>query len=176
MFNLAAIGLAGAIRTIQLVDARDGGPRPATDVVDANFATAFDRLSKKLEGRTQRQKNPHAPGSLAFVAARLGGWNCYYKPPGPKTMRDGWNRLAATLEGYALARGRVAGGDPGWVTARTHLLRWSHPTRPTKQQRRDLNSARRFIFGQNGVRLKRADQLKSNMSKRSPIAGMFAGT
>jgi Transposase DDE domain len=106
MFNLAAIGLAGAIRTIQLVDARDGSPRPASDVIDANFAVALERLSKKLEGKTQRQKNPHPFGSLAFVAwiaARLGGWNCYYKPPGPKTMRDGWNRLAATLEGYALA-------------------------------------------------------------------------
>jgi hypothetical protein len=106
MFNLAAIGLAGAIRTIQLVDARDGGPRPASDVIDANFAVALERLSKKLEGKTLRQKNPHPLGSLAFVAwitARLGGWNCYYKPPGPKTMRDGWNRLAATLEGYALA-------------------------------------------------------------------------
>jgi len=106
MFNLAAIGLAGAIRTIQLVDARDGGPRPASDVIDASFAVALERLSKKLEGKTLRQKNPHPPGSLAFVswiAARLGGWNCYYKPPGPKTMHDGWNRLAATLEGYALA-------------------------------------------------------------------------
>ena len=30
MFNLAAIGMAGAIRTIQLVDARDGSPRPAS--------------------------------------------------------------------------------------------------------------------------------------------------
>jgi len=106
MFHLAAIGLAGAIRTIQLVDARDGSFRPATDVIDANFAIALQRLSKKLEGKTQRQKNPHPASSLAFVAwiaARLGGWNCYYKPPGPKTMRDGWNRLAATLEGYALA-------------------------------------------------------------------------
>jgi hypothetical protein len=106
MFNLAAIGLAGAICTIQLVDARDGSSRPASDVVDAAFLPALERLSAKLEGKTQRQKNPHPPGSLAFVAwiaARLGGWNCYYKPPGPKTMRDGWNRLAATLEGYALA-------------------------------------------------------------------------
>jgi hypothetical protein len=106
MFNLAAIGLAGAIRTIQLVDARDGSPRPATDVIDSGFAVALKRLSNKLEGKTQRQKNPHPPDSLSFVAwvaARLGGWNCYYKPPGPKTMRDGWNRLAATLEGYALA-------------------------------------------------------------------------
>jgi len=106
MFNLTAIGLAGAIRTIQLVDARDGSPRPASDVIDETFAVALERLSKKLEGKTQRQKNPHPPDSLAFVAwiaARLGGWNCYYKPPGPKTMRGGWNRLAATLEGYALA-------------------------------------------------------------------------
>jgi len=106
MFNLAAIGLAGAIRTIQLVDARDGSPRPASDVIEDTFAVALHRLCKKLEGKTQRQKNPHPRGSLAFVAwiaARLGGWNCYYKPPGPKTMRDGWTRLAATLEGYALA-------------------------------------------------------------------------
>ena len=88
------------------VDNFTGEPRPATDVTDANFAVALERPSKKLEGNTRRQKNPHSTGSLAFVswiAARLGGWNCYYKPPGPRTMRDGWNRLAATLEGYALA-------------------------------------------------------------------------
>lgn len=106
MFNLAAIGLAGAIRTSQLVDARDGSPRPASDVIDDAFAPALERISQKLEGKTERQKNRHPPGSLAFVAwiaARLGGWNCYYKPPGPKTMRDGWNQLAARLEGYALA-------------------------------------------------------------------------
>jgi hypothetical protein len=106
MFNLAAIALAAAIRTIQLVDARDGSPRPAADVIDDGFAAGLERISKKLEGKTKRQKNPHPPDSLAFVAwiaARLGGWNCYYKPPGPKTMRTGWNRLAAMLEGYALA-------------------------------------------------------------------------
>ncbi len=106
LFNLAAIGLAAAIRTIQLVDARDGSPRPATDVIDVCFAAPLQLLSQKLEGNTTRQKNPHPPNSLAFVAwvvARLGGWNCYYKPPGPKTMREGWNQLAARLEGYALA-------------------------------------------------------------------------
>ena len=106
MFNLAAIGLIAAIRTIQLVDARDGSPRPASDVIDDASAPALERISKTLEGNTERQKNPHPLGSLAcvaWVAARLGGWNCYYKPPGPKTMRTGWNRLAAMLEGYALA-------------------------------------------------------------------------
>jgi hypothetical protein len=106
MFNLAAVALGAAIRTIQLVDARDGGPRPAADVIAEVFAVPLQRLSRKLEGKTARQKNPHPPGSLAFVAwiaARLGGWNCYYKPPGPKTMRNGWNQLAARLEGYVLA-------------------------------------------------------------------------
>jgi hypothetical protein len=106
MFNLAAVGLAAAVRTIQLVDARDGSPRPASDVVDDACAPALRRIAAKLEGKTARQKNPHPPGSLAFVAwiaARLGGWNCYYKPPGPKTMREGWSQLAARLEGYALA-------------------------------------------------------------------------
>ena len=106
MFNLAAAALIAAIQTIQLVDARDGGPRPACDIIDDSFAVPLQLLSQKLEGKTDRQKNPHPPQSLAFVAwivARLGGWNCYYKPPGPKTMRYGWNRLAATLEGYTLA-------------------------------------------------------------------------
>lgn len=106
MFNLAAVGLAAAVRTIQLVDARDGSPRPASDVVDEACAPALQRIAAKLEGKTARQKNPHPSGSLAFVAwiaARLGGWNCYYKPPGPKTMRQGWSQLAARLEGYALA-------------------------------------------------------------------------
>lgn len=106
LFNLTAIALAAAIRTIQLVDARDGSPRPASDVVDNDFAVALERLSRKLEGATAKQKNPHSSGSLAFVAwiaARLGGWNCYYGKPGPKTMRTGWTQLATTLAGYALA-------------------------------------------------------------------------
>jgi hypothetical protein len=115
MFNLAAIGLAGAIRTIQLVDARDGSSRPASDVIDPGFAVALERLSRKLEGKTDRQKNKHPSDSLAFVAwivARLGGWNCYYKPPGPKTMRAGWTRLTAILEGYALASATENSGIP----------------------------------------------------------------
>ncbi len=106
MFNLAAVGLIAAVRTIQLVDARDGTSRPASDVFDNGFAEALDRISKKLEGATQRQKNPHPQSSLAFVAwiaARLGGWNCYGKPPGPKTMRTGWTELAAMLSGYIIA-------------------------------------------------------------------------
>jgi Transposase DDE domain len=106
LFKLAALGLVAAVRIMQLVDARDGGPRPATDIIDATQIPAVAAISAGLEGKTARQKNHHQEGSLAWlswVTARLGGWNCYYKPPGPKTMADGWKRLAERLAGYHLA-------------------------------------------------------------------------
>jgi hypothetical protein len=107
LFNLAALATGAAVRIIQLVDARDGSSRPASDVANAEQIAAAAALCPGLEGKTERQRNPHAAGSLAWMSwiiARLGGWNCYYKPPGPKTMRDGWKRFAAIAEGFALAR------------------------------------------------------------------------
>lgn len=106
LFNLAALATGAAVRIIQLVDARDGSERPATDVATAPQIAAASALCRKLEGKTDRQRNHHPAGSLAWmswIVARLGGWNCYYKPPGPKTMRDGWHRFAAIAEGFALA-------------------------------------------------------------------------
>jgi hypothetical protein len=64
-------------------------------------------IGPTLEGKTARQRNPHPHGSLAWlswIVARLGGWNCYYKPPGPKTMRAGWDRLAAMATGFLIGR------------------------------------------------------------------------
>ena len=106
LFKLTAIALAAAVRTSQLVDARDGSQRPLSDVIDESFLTALQRLSRKLEGATAKQKNPHPPRELSFlswIAARLGGWNCYYGKPGPKTMHNGWKELATMLAGYVLA-------------------------------------------------------------------------
>lgn len=106
LLKLAAFGLIGAARIMQLVDARDGGPRPATDVIAAGDIDAVAAVSASLEGKTARQKNPYPKGSLAavsWVVARLGGWNCYYTPPGPKTMAEGWTRLMDRLDGFALA-------------------------------------------------------------------------
>jgi hypothetical protein len=109
LFNLTALALVAAARIIQLTDARDASNRPATDVIDPSQIEAAHAISKTLEGKTDRQKNRHPPGSLtwlAWIVARLGGWNCYYKPPGPKTMADGWRRLAYMLGGYAIAQAK----------------------------------------------------------------------
>jgi len=106
LFKLAVVGLAAACRTIQLVDARNGSARPATDVIDAALLSVAEAIGPTLEGKTERQKNPHPPHSLAWLAwiiARLGGWNCYYKPPGPKTMRAGWGQFETMAAGFAVA-------------------------------------------------------------------------
>lgn len=109
LFNLTALALGAAARIIQLTDARDASNRPATDVIDPSLIEAAHAIGKTLEGKTDRQKNHHPPGSLpwlAWITARLGGWNCYYKPPGPKTMAVGWKRLANMLSGYAIAQAK----------------------------------------------------------------------
>ena len=106
LFKLAALALEAGTRIIQLTDARDGSARPATDVLDETLIEPVAAISATLEGKTERQKNHHPKGSLAWLAwvvARLGGWNCYYKPPGPKTMAAGWQRLAAMLDGFTIA-------------------------------------------------------------------------
>jgi hypothetical protein len=111
LIKLTAIALVAASRTMQLVDARDGSQRPASDLLDPDLQPAVAAIGRRLEGRTERQKNPHPYGSLAWlswIVARLGGWNCYYKPPGPKTMRRGWDKLAERLDGYLQALDEIA--------------------------------------------------------------------
>lgn len=106
--NLAAATLIAAIRVQQLVRERDGvAQRPALDAFDAADEPAIAAIGTSLEGKTQRQKNPHPPGSLAhvtWVCARLGGWNGYYGKPGPITIHHGLLRLQQMLDGWRLAR------------------------------------------------------------------------
>ena len=90
---------------LRLLEERDGSTRPATDVIEADDIKAAAAISATLEGSTKRQKNPHKKGTLgwlSWIAARLGGWNCYYKPPGPKIMALDLDRLIDRIEGFRL--------------------------------------------------------------------------
>lgn len=108
LFNLAAIAMIAATKIMQLVLARDGTvDRPATDVVAADQLPMLEVLQIKLEGKTAKQKNPHARHSIAWLAwiiARLGGWTGYAseRPPGPITMRRGWYRFEQMAQGWNL--------------------------------------------------------------------------
>lgn len=97
--KLVIATLIAAVAIQQLVHARDGGPgplRPAIDAFDPDDLPLIEAYSAKLEGRTERQKNPHPKGSLAYAAwvcARLGGWTGYYGKPGQVVLLHGWLEL-----------------------------------------------------------------------------------
>jgi len=79
-------------------------PLPASTVFSDEAMETIEALVPELEGNTERQQNPHPRQGLAragWVIARLGGWNCYYKPPGPITFRRGMEQF------YAFHPGRL---------------------------------------------------------------------
>lgn len=106
--KLAAIATIAAGKILQLVQARAGTvDRPATDVVAPQQLPALEALQKRLEGKTAKQKNPHPKHSIAWLSwiiARLGGWTGYAseRPPGPITMRNGWQRFEQIAHGWML--------------------------------------------------------------------------
>jgi hypothetical protein len=112
MRKLAVAALVAALRTLQLVHARNGDTgQKLTDAIDARDEPLVERLVRKLEGKTEKLKCPHAPGSLArlsWVVARLGGWNGYhsksYKPAGPVTTARGLIQFDAIREGWRLQK------------------------------------------------------------------------
>ncbi len=106
--RLVTAALVAAVCIQQLVHARDGGPgpmRPVTDTFEPEDLPLLEACCAKLEGKTQRQKNPHPKGSLAYAAwvcARLGGWTGYYGKPGPIVMLEGWLEFQAMKRGALL--------------------------------------------------------------------------
>lgn len=103
--KMVTAALVAAVHIQQLVHARDGGPgplRPCTDVFAAEDIPLLEAYTATLEGKTERQKNPHPKGSLAYAAwvcARLGGWTGYYGKPGPAVMLTGWIEIQAAKRG-----------------------------------------------------------------------------
>lgn len=108
LINLTTLALLAAIQIMQLVNARDGNTsQQVTDVFFEPERKCLDRLNQKLQGKTEKSKNPHPPDSLAFAAwviARLGGWKGYKSegPPGPITFTNGLTRFYNILEGFYL--------------------------------------------------------------------------
>ena len=104
--NLSAATLIAAVQVLQLVRERDGvARRPLQDAFDVRDQQALEAICQSLEGKTQKQKNPHPRGTLAYaswVCARLGGWTGYYGKPGPIVMMQGVQSLKAMLQGWKL--------------------------------------------------------------------------
>ncbi len=104
LVKLTAAAIKAARIDMQLVRERDGKHRLPASTVFAE--PEIETLVPTLEGKTERQQNPHPARGLArasWVIARLGGWNCYHKPPGPITFRRGMEQF------HAIHRGRILG-------------------------------------------------------------------
>jgi Transposase DDE domain len=106
--NLAAATLVAAVTVQQMVRDRDGkAKRPCEDVIDTADRPILEAICHSLEGKTEKQKNPHPPHTLAYAAwvcARLGGWTGYYGKPGPVVILQGYLRFQTMLLGYRLAQ------------------------------------------------------------------------
>ncbi len=104
--NLTTATVIAAIQVLQMVRERDGAAgRPLQDMLDPEDQPALEAVCQSLEGKTEKQKNPHPKGSLAYaswVCARLGGWTGYYGKPGPIVMMHGLRSLKAMLHGWSL--------------------------------------------------------------------------
>ena len=112
LMNLVTLALIAAMQTLQLVMGRNAATaQPASDAFTPGEIEALAAIEPTLPGKTVKQRNPHALGSLAraaWVIARLGGWTGYasQKPPGPKTMHQGLVRFQALSHGWLLRRER----------------------------------------------------------------------
>jgi Transposase DDE domain len=106
MINFVAAAAVAAVTIKQLVQARDGNTdQLLSDVFDLDDQPILEAVSARLEGKTERQRNPHPRATLAFAAwviARLGGWTGYYGKPGPKVMRIGLAEFRAIKYGASL--------------------------------------------------------------------------
>ena len=110
LLKLTSIAVLVAARTLQLVNARDGQTQQsASDAFDDDEIAVLEQLQDKLEGKTEKLKNPHPARSMAWGAwtiARLGGWTGYAREakPGPITMLHGLNRFQSMVQGWELAK------------------------------------------------------------------------
>jgi hypothetical protein len=110
LVKLASIATLVATRTLQLINARDGWTQqPASDAFDDDEVVVLEKLQGQLQGKTAKQKNPHAMHSMAWagwIIARLGGWTGYASDakPGPITMLHGLQRFDSMVQGWKLAQ------------------------------------------------------------------------
>ena len=109
LIKLGVLALFIALKTMQLTMARAGKEQAITAVFNEIECEVLSAVLPKLEGKTEKQKNPYQNDQLswgAWIIARLGGWKGYKSesPPGPITMLRGLKRFQSILEGYRIAK------------------------------------------------------------------------
>lgn len=107
LIKLVTVACFAALKIMQLTLAREGKDQPISIVFNEPECKLLSKLQKKLEGKTEKQKNPYKPNLLSWatwVIARLGGWKGYTSesPPGPITLSRGFKQFQIIYEGLSL--------------------------------------------------------------------------
>ena len=105
MKKLLAITLEAALHVMRLKMALKKETAEASEIFTPKQQQFLEVLQKKVEGDTEKQKNPYRKQSLAWAAwtlARLAGWSGYksHGPPGYITIKDGYDYFNIQFEVY----------------------------------------------------------------------------
>lgn len=97
--------MKASIKVQQLKSARNGSKDiPLSTVFSEEEIKYLKLLNPELEGKTEKQQNPHSINELAYgswIIARLGGWKEFYdakRPPGTKTFAAGIEHIVIGIK------------------------------------------------------------------------------
>ena len=111
LLNLTVMACEVALKTMQLMRARDGKLDVGAHIVFTPLQiTLLTACLAYYEGKTAKQKNPYPKESLAhatWIVARMGGWKGYGSeaPPGPITFRRGLQKLGNLEQAAQILKG-----------------------------------------------------------------------
>jgi hypothetical protein len=95
---------------MQLRQAREGKSEQKISLVfSEEQVECLEELVRKLEGKTEKQKNQWAGETLAWgswIIGRLGGWKGYrsQRPPGVITLHEGLMCFHNIFQGWLIAK------------------------------------------------------------------------
>ncbi len=107
--KLAVMALQVALTTMTLKLSLSNNQKVTANLIFTNEQLYFLSIyMQKLEGKTQKLRNPYDEGTLQWAAwalARIGGWSGYISqgPPGYITIKNGLDRFFEKYDGFQLA-------------------------------------------------------------------------
>lgn len=105
--KLLAMTLEVALQVMRLKLSLNDESQKQDSLFNSNEVKFLEKINRKIEGTTQKQKNPYNTKTLAWITwviARIGGWTGYKSqgPPGYITIKNGLDRYHQQYEGYLL--------------------------------------------------------------------------
>jgi hypothetical protein len=106
--KLTLLAMMASLRILQMMLAYlDDNEQPIDEVFDQQEQKCLQMIEKKMEGATEKLKNPAKVNTLkwaTWVIARIGGWKGYasQRKPGPIVLQKGLAKFYNVYEGWLL--------------------------------------------------------------------------